>query len=60
MPVLDGIGDGLAGGDEHVMSLVLIHLGAGQPAAQGGSGGSQLADVRRKVHFQRGGMAVEQ
>ena len=48
MTVLDGVGDGFSGGDEHVHSLIWAHVGSGQPAAQGGAGGGEVADVGGK------------
>ena len=58
--VLDGVGDGLSGGDEHVHRLVRVQPGPGQPPAQGGASGGEVADVGGKLQLQRGGMAVEQ
>lgn len=34
--VLDGVGDGFSGGDEHLHRLIWVHPGSSQPAAQGG------------------------
>jgi hypothetical protein len=35
--VLDGVGDGFSGGDEHLHRLIGVHPGSSQPAAQGGA-----------------------
>lgn len=40
--VLDGVGDGFSGGDEHLHRLIWVHPGSGQPAAQGGACGGEV------------------
>ena len=40
--VLDGVGHGFSGGDEHLHRLIWVHPGSGQPAAQGGACGGEV------------------
>jgi len=58
--VFDRVGDGFAGSDEHVLNLIMLDPRVRQPAAQGSTAWAQLANVSGEVHFQWGGLPVQQ
>ena len=59
VPVFDGVGEGFAGGDEHLQRLIGVHPGPGQPTAQCGTGGGEVARLGGKLDLERGGLAVQ-
>src|ERR1700735_2367732 len=58
--MFDGVGDGFAGSDEHVLNLIALDPSLGQPAAQGSTAWSQVPGVGGEVHLQWGGLPVQQ